>query len=150
MKLSDLLKQYRQENDLSQRDFARKCSLSHGTISLIERETNPQTGKEMSQDMDTYKKLADGMGLTVQELFEKLDVDAAVVAPPRRLYAQDAMPKTDYRQQIERDLGIPEFKDASIADQVEGILSLWEATKPESRKIVIRLLNKLTDMEGKP
>lgn len=150
MKLSDLLKQYRQENDLSQRDFARKCSLSHGTISLIERETNPQTGKEMSQDMDTYKKLADGMGLTVQELFEKLDVDAAVVAPHRRLYAQDAMPKMERSPQEEKEIMVREFRDASIADQVEGVLSLWELMKPESKKIAIRLLNKLTDMEGKP
>lgn len=150
MKLRDLLKQYREENNLSQRDFARKCSLSHGTISLIERETNPQTGKEISQEMETYKKLADGMGITVQELFEKLDVDAVLDVSPRRLYVADAMPDTARKSQIERDLGIPQFKDASIAEQVEGILNIWELTKPETRRIAIRLLNKLSEMEEKP
>lgn len=78
MKLSEFVKKYREENNLSQRELARRCDLSHGLISLIEKDTNPQTGKPMRQDIETYSKLADGMGMTVQELFQKLGDGAAL------------------------------------------------------------------------
>ncbi len=81
MKLSDFVIQYRTENDISQRELARRCGVSHGLISLIEKGTNPQTGKEMAQDLDTYKKLADGMGITLQYLFEQIGDSGSVLNP---------------------------------------------------------------------
>lgn len=79
MKLSDLLKNYREENGISQREFARRCGLSNSLISLMEIGVNPQTGKPMAQDLDTYRKLANGMGISVQKLFEELG-DSALVS----------------------------------------------------------------------
>ncbi len=81
MKLKELVTEYRQLNNISQRELARRCDLSHGTINLIEKGYNPQTDKEMQLDLDTYKKLADGMGITMQELFERID-DSEVVFNP--------------------------------------------------------------------
>ena len=78
MKLSDLLKKYREENKISQREFARRCDLSNSLISIIEMGKNPQTGKEISPDLETYQKLALGMRISMQELFEKLGSDATV------------------------------------------------------------------------
>ena len=48
MKLEELLKQYRAENKISQRELARRCDLSNSLISLFEMGKNPQTGKQMS------------------------------------------------------------------------------------------------------
>ena len=62
MKLSDLLKQYREDNGISQRELARRCGLSHGTISLLELGVN-QKGELIEPDLRTYRRLADGMGL---------------------------------------------------------------------------------------
>jgi len=73
MELKDVIINYRKENGLSQREFARRCGLSNSLISLLEMGINPQTGKKMSPDLVTYKKLATGMGTTVQAIFEKLD-----------------------------------------------------------------------------
>jgi len=81
MKLKELVTEYRQLNDLSQRELAKRCDLSHGTIYLIEKGYNPQTNKEIQLDLDTYKKLADGMGTTMQDLFERID-DSDVVFNP--------------------------------------------------------------------
>ena len=72
MDLKDVLIQYRKENNLSQREFAKKCNLSNSLISILEMGENPQTGKKPSPNIDTYKCLANGMGITVQSLFEKL------------------------------------------------------------------------------
>ena len=81
MKLNELVTEYRQEYNISQREFARRCDLSHGIIHLIERGTNPQTGKEMSQDLDTLKKITSGMGITLQELFERIGDSDSVYVP---------------------------------------------------------------------
>ena len=75
MRLSKILKEYREVNDLSQREFARMCGLSNSLISILEMGVNPQTGKEMEPDMRTYRRLADGMGITVQELFDRIKAD---------------------------------------------------------------------------
>ena len=72
MDLKDVLIQYRKENNLSQREFAKKCNLSNSLISILEMGENPQTGKKPSPSVETYKCLANGMGISVHTLFEKL------------------------------------------------------------------------------
>lgn len=73
MKLHDAITSYRLETGLSQREFAKRCNLSHNTISLLEKGVNPRSGKSLIPDTMTYKKIADGMGITMDELFMKLD-----------------------------------------------------------------------------
>jgi len=85
MKLSDILKQYREENDLSQREFAKRCELSNSLISILEKGYNPQTGNPVDPDSRTYRRLADGMGITERRLREMLQQDN-----PSPSFASDA------------------------------------------------------------
>lgn len=85
MKLSDILKQYRKENDLSQREFAKRCELSNSLISILEKGYNPQTGNPVDPDSRTYRRLADGMGITERRLREMLQQDN-----PAPSFASDA------------------------------------------------------------
>ena len=78
MRLEELIKKYREDNDISQREFARRCGLSNSLISIFEMGKNPQTGKTISPDLETYRKLANGMGMSVQSLFEQLGSGAMV------------------------------------------------------------------------
>ena len=78
MKLSTIITDYRNRMQISQREFARRCDLSNSYISFIEKETNPKTGKPMVPTIEQYKKLADGMGISLQKLFEMLDEDSPV------------------------------------------------------------------------
>ncbi len=78
MKLSELIRDFRQRTNISQREFSRKCDLSNTYISFLENEKNPKTGRPLIPTLEQYKKLADGMGITVQHLFELLDEDAPV------------------------------------------------------------------------
>ena len=73
MKLGDLIAQYRIEHSLSQRRFALNCDLSNGYVSMLEKGINPATQKPVTPTMQQLKKIADGMGLTVTELLEKVD-----------------------------------------------------------------------------
>lgn len=85
MKLEELIKKYREDNDISQREFARRCGLSNSLISIFEMGKNPQTGKPISPDLETYRKLANGMGMSVQKLFEQLG-DGAMVSVKHDYY----------------------------------------------------------------
>lgn len=78
MKLSELIREYRANENISQREFSRKCDLSNTYISFLEKEKNPKTGRPMVPTLEQYKKIADGMGITMQRLFELLDEDAPV------------------------------------------------------------------------
>lgn len=79
MKLSEILRNYRQENDLSQREFAKRCGLSNSYISFLENECNPKTGKPMTPTIEQYKRLADAMSMTLHDLIKSLDTDSPVV-----------------------------------------------------------------------
>ena len=96
MKLSELIIDYRQKMNISQREFSRKCDLSNTYISFIENEKNPKTGRPLVPNLEQYKKLADGMDITVQRLFELLDDDAPVDlgASPSEPVPED-QPKND-------------------------------------------------------
>lgn len=73
MKLGDLIRSYRDIHGLSQRQFANQCDLSNGYISILEKGINPSTGKPVTPTLPQMKKLADGMAITLSELFEKVD-----------------------------------------------------------------------------
>lgn len=72
MRIGKLIRDYRTENGISQREFARRCELSNSLISILEMGVNPQTGKTVEPDMRTYRRLASGMGITVEALMEQL------------------------------------------------------------------------------
>ena len=78
MKLSEILINYRQRMNISQRELSRRCDLSNSYISFLENEFNPKTGRPIAPTLEQYKKLADGMKMSLQELFEQLDTDAPV------------------------------------------------------------------------
>lgn len=73
MKLGELITQYRESHDLSQRQFASLCGLSNGYISMLEKGMNPATKKPLTPTIPLLKKLASGMGMTIMEIFEKVD-----------------------------------------------------------------------------
>ena len=78
MKLGEIIIEYRSRMNISQREFSRACGLSNTYISFIENEKNPKTGRPVVPTLEQYKKIARGMGITVQRLFELLDDDAPV------------------------------------------------------------------------
>ena len=64
--IGDYIRKYR--GDLSLRDFAKKCGISHTHLDSIEKGFDPRTGKEVRVTVDTLKKIANAMGLTINEL----------------------------------------------------------------------------------
>lgn len=73
MTLRELVMTYRNEKGMSQRQFATACGLSNGYISMLEKNVNPKTGLPVTPSLPALKKIAMGMGLTLNDLFLQAD-----------------------------------------------------------------------------
>ena len=85
MTLGELIVGYRQEKHLSQRQFATASGLSNGYISMLERGVNPNTNQPIIPTLPALKKLADCMGITVEDILSRVDdmpVSLTVDDPP--------------------------------------------------------------------
>ncbi len=72
MLLGEIVKTYREERGLSQRDFAAKSGLSAGYISMLEKNRNPRTGDPIIPSLRTVKSIADAIGMTLDEIMVQM------------------------------------------------------------------------------
>ena len=73
MTLGEVIKKYREDNDISQREFARMTGLSNSYISQLEMNMNSKNGQPIKPQLETYKAVADAMGITIDALFCMVD-----------------------------------------------------------------------------
>lgn len=73
MTLKEYVIEYRKSHKISQRKFAAMCDLSNGFISILEKGDNPHTQKPITPSLPTLKKLATGMGISLDELLSVTD-----------------------------------------------------------------------------
>ena len=73
MTLGEIVKEYRTKNNLSLREFASRCGMSHSYIAMLENEENSKTGEPMVPTITTINKIARGMGKTIDALIAEAD-----------------------------------------------------------------------------
>lgn len=73
MRLGDKIKQYRTEHELSLRQFAERCGVSHTYIGVLESGINPNTDKPLVPNLTRLSQIAKGMNLSVEELITEVD-----------------------------------------------------------------------------
>ena len=95
MDLKDILIKYREDNKISQRELARRSGLSNAQISILEYGINKQTGRKPTPDIITMKKLADGMGMSLQSLFDMIGNSEFVSLNTRKDNYPIVIPNTD-------------------------------------------------------
>lgn len=126
MKLRELIKKYRDDHDLSQRQFANQCNLSNGYISILEKGVNPKTGKPVTPTIPQLKKLADGMAMTLNELFEKAD-DMPVSLESTGIKNIVPFPETEFRPRVGQiACGEPILAEENI-ETYDEVLSSWHS-----------------------
>ena len=64
--IGDFIRKYR--GDMSLRDFAEKCGISHTHLDSIEKGMDPRTGKPVSVTVETLKKIANAMNMSINDL----------------------------------------------------------------------------------
>ena len=94
MTLQEYILNFRNEHNLSQRQFSVMANLSNSYLAVIENNYNPKTGKPPIISLLTIKKLAAAMGLSLQELTDIIDnqdiadYDEAVLSEDERHLVQ--------------------------------------------------------------
>lgn len=73
MKLSDIIKDYRRENDLSLREFAERTNISYSYIAMLEKGMNYRTKKKLSPTLDALDKIARAMNMELDDLLAKMN-----------------------------------------------------------------------------
>lgn len=68
MKLGEIIKKYREEHGLSQREFAKKAGLSPTYIWYVEQDKHPQTGKPINPSLPSLSKIARALDMALDEL----------------------------------------------------------------------------------
>mgnify|MGYP002509742189 CR=1 FL=1 len=90
MRLSEIIKSYREANKLSQRQFAIKCEdVSNGYISMIENECNPTTGKPIVPSLDKLNSIAIAMNMSLSQLIERADDMDVDISDVQKLHKAD-------------------------------------------------------------
>jgi transcriptional regulator with XRE-family HTH domain len=88
MKIAEKVRQYREEHNMSQREFAKLCGLSSVVISFLERGER-SNGDPYIPRFETVRKIARGMGTTPEQLIsecEDFDFDISVGIEETPLY----------------------------------------------------------------
>lgn len=78
MTLGDIIKNYREQNNITIVEFAKACSLSKGYISMLENNINPRNNKPISPTLPSMAKVASGMGIDLDSLLKMLDAEQPV------------------------------------------------------------------------
>ena len=73
MDLSTIIKTFREKHDFTMQEFADKCGLSKGYISMLEKGVQPRSDRKIIPSISTISKIASAMGVTTDELVSQLD-----------------------------------------------------------------------------
>lgn len=82
MKIGEIVKEYRKTHKLTMQEFADKIEKSKGYISMLEKGANPQTNKPITPTLNTLKKIAEVMNISLDDLLLKLDKNQDVKLNP--------------------------------------------------------------------
>lgn len=85
MTLGNIVKQYRSDNNLSMEEFAKRCSLSKGYISMLENGINPRNNKPIAPTLPSIMKIATAMNMDLDEFLKIMDGEQKVTLIPQRI-----------------------------------------------------------------
>lgn len=78
MHIGKYISEYRKSKDLSMQEFADRCGLSKGYISMLEKGVHPQNGKRIVPSITTVQKVSSAMNITIDELLQAVDADQLI------------------------------------------------------------------------
>ena len=93
MTLGDVIKKYRKDHGMSQRDFTRASGLSTPYVSQLENNENPKTGKPPIPSVTTFMQVADAIHVDIFQLMNMVDENRP---PFIEYYAEDGSKQTTY------------------------------------------------------
>lgn len=68
MKIGEIIKNYRIENNLSMDELANRCGVSKGYINILEKDKNPISNKPLIPTIASLEKLSKGVNMSLDNL----------------------------------------------------------------------------------
>lgn len=91
MHIGEIIKQYRSEHNLTMEEFGRLIGRSKAYISMLEKNKNSRSGKEIIPSIDTLIAVANVLNITIDELIKQLDDGSPILLNnnPHKTLPQD-------------------------------------------------------------
>lgn len=133
MHLGEIVNRYRKENNITMDEFAKKSGLSKGYISMLEKNENPKTKKEIIPTLETINRVAEVIGMDLDTLLKHLGRNQKVELPSANNIIP--LPKTKRipllgkiacgspitaEENVEDYVDVPEFTQADFALTCQG------------------------------
>ncbi len=137
MTLGQLIKEYREKNNLSQRQFANISNVSNGYISMLEEGKNPKTKGPIVPSIITMKKLSVAMNMTIDELFCSIDdmpVKLSAASVGYLLTEEEVTVVEAYRAQPEVQTAVKR-----VLGLEDGSMYIAAQTKPNNKYVKQKL-----------
>lgn len=157
MFIGDLIKKYREEQKISQRDFAKRCRLSHTYIAALEKNIDVRTGKPIAPTLEAVKNIAFAMDTDVEALLKILDgkQEFIVNASHKEQYVESKIPvlgivKAGYDYLAEENIiGYVSVNDNSLKNEDFFALKVkGNSMIPEIYENDIAIVKKQADFEN--
>lgn len=122
MTIGEVIRRYREDHNLSQRQFALKCNISNGYISMLEKGINPKTNEPIMPSIAALKAISSAMNISLNDLL--IQADDMPVNLSLELELQSS-PRDDSRLLEFVDLfqKLTNEQQSLIISQIKGILS---------------------------
>lgn len=78
MFLGEIIYKFRKEKHLTMEAFANLSGLSKGYISMLEKNKHPQSSRKLAPSMETFKKVANAMGIDAETLVRMTSKDQLI------------------------------------------------------------------------
>lgn len=122
MTIGEYISIYLTEHSMSQRQFAKRCNLSNGYISMLINNVNPRTGKPLVPSLSALLAISSGMGITLDELIEKTEDTPVDISITKNM--PGAVKSTEHIEEfIDLFSRLSSEQQTLIISQIKGILS---------------------------
>lgn len=144
MKLGEMIRAFRDNNDMTMQEFADRSGLSKGYISMLEKNKHPQSKRELVPSFETYKKVASAIGMSLDDFLTVLDGDEVVrvnatTPAPLQLTDQEEHLVISFRglnedgrekaiERVEELLDVPRYRMDAVSAQI------WEDAERIARE----------------
>ena len=121
MDISEIVKNYRKSHGLSMDAFAKQCGVSKAYIGFIESGVNPKTGKPIVPTIETVKKMATGMRISLDEFVRMMDDNSMINAGVNIVAVSKRLGHASIEQTLKTYTHLLQSTDQQMMDEIKKL-----------------------------
>ena len=146
MNLGEIIKKFRDDNELSMDKFAKMSGLSKAYISVLEKNKRPKTGKPVTPSIPVIKNVAEAINMSFDELFNMLE-DNQIVS----IGLDDVIKKiTEVSVQLhtDRQKNVYNYAEQQLKEQNNNIVDLNNYLEEENSRYEVKFYGSVSAGTG--